>query len=137
MKTQRVAMWFAAVTATAMTAIAVPPPLEVSRFTIDGGGDMVSTGSGFELSGTIGQADAGVLQGGGFTLAGGFWFEEPPCDCDSTGNVNLFDYSDIAGCVSGPGGGLINPSCACFDLDSDQDVDLLDLGEFQRRFTGG
>lgn len=119
------------------TAIAVPPPLEISRFTIDGGGSMVSTGGGFELSGTTGQTDAGILQGGGFTLAGGFWFEEPPCDCNSTGNVNLFDYNDFAACVSGPGGGLVDPSCACFDLDLDQDVDLLDMGEFQHLFEGG
>ena len=41
--------------------------------TIDGGGD-TSTGGGYTLMGTIGQADAGVrLNGGGYSLAGGFW----------------------------------------------------------------
>ena len=41
--------------------------------TIDGGGHIFSAGNGYELSGTIGQPDAGVLSGGGYTLSGGFW----------------------------------------------------------------
>lgn len=41
--------------------------------TIDGGGYTWSEGGGYALGGTIGQPDAGVLQGGGYTLAGGFW----------------------------------------------------------------
>ncbi|MGQ9493531.1 MAG: hypothetical protein ACUVR2_07190 [Anaerolineae bacterium] len=41
--------------------------------TIDGGGYTFSTGGGYALGGTIGQADAGTLSGGGYTLAGGFW----------------------------------------------------------------
>lgn len=40
--------------------------------TIDGGGG-VSTGGAFELSGSIGQAEAGMLNGNAFTLSGGFW----------------------------------------------------------------
>ncbi len=97
---------------------------------------MFSTGDEFDLSGTIGQSAAGVLSGDVFTLAGGFWFGQSPCDCDNDGGVNLFDYSDLDACVSGPGGGLVVPSCACFDLDADRDVDLKDVGEFQRLFSG-
>ena len=41
--------------------------------TVDGGGYTFSTGSGYSLGGTAGQPDAGVLTGGGYTLAGGFW----------------------------------------------------------------
>jgi len=41
--------------------------------TIDGGGGLFSTGGGFDLSGTIGQPDAGSMSGGTFTLDGGFW----------------------------------------------------------------
>jgi len=41
--------------------------------TIDGGGYTWSTGSGYSLGGTVGQPDAGVLSGGGYTLSGGFW----------------------------------------------------------------
>ncbi len=40
---------------------------------IDGGGATFSTGGGYALGGTIGQPDAGLLSGGGYTLAGGFW----------------------------------------------------------------
>ena len=46
---------------------------ELSWWTVDGGGQMYSIGGGYELGGTIGQPDAGVLTGGGYTLGGGFW----------------------------------------------------------------
>jgi hypothetical protein len=41
--------------------------------TVDGGGAMFSTGGSYSLGGTIGQADAGEVSGGAYTLAGGFW----------------------------------------------------------------
>lgn len=41
--------------------------------TLDGGGYTWSEGGGYSLGGTVGQPDAGVLSGGGYTLAGGFW----------------------------------------------------------------
>jgi len=41
--------------------------------TIDGGGATFSASGGYELGGTIGQPDAGVLSGGSYTLRGGFW----------------------------------------------------------------
>ena len=44
----------------------------VDWFTIDGGGG-VSTGGVYSISGTIGQADAGGMSGGNYTLQGGFW----------------------------------------------------------------
>ena len=47
---------------------------DIDWYTIDGGGEMFSTGNSFELSGTIGQPDAGLtLTGGTFELTGGFW----------------------------------------------------------------
>jgi len=46
---------------------------ELSWWTVDGGGHTYSVGGGYELGGTIGQPDAGVLAGGGYTLGGGFW----------------------------------------------------------------
>lgn len=45
-------------------------------FTIDCGGAMHTTGGDLELSGTIGQADAGpssAMTGGDFEMTGGFW----------------------------------------------------------------
>lgn len=41
--------------------------------TVDGGGCAFSTGGVYSLGGTIGQADAGTLAGGGYALSGGFW----------------------------------------------------------------
>ena len=46
----------------------------VSSFTVDGGGGF-SGGDGWTLGGSIGQADAGRLAGGGYELSGGFWQE--------------------------------------------------------------
>ncbi len=46
---------------------------DLSWYTVDGGGAMYSTGGTYSLGGTIGQADAGTLNGGTYTLAGGFW----------------------------------------------------------------
>ncbi len=112
---------------------------EITRWTIDGGGVMFSAGGDFELSGTIGQPDAGSMSGGEgeFELTGGFWFETPQGDCNDTGCVNLLDYSDLEACLSGPAGGLPAPECNCFDLDGDSDVDLSDAAQFQQTFTGG
>ena len=43
-------------------------------WTIDNGGATTfSTGGSLALGGTIGQPDAGVMGGGRFALAGGFW----------------------------------------------------------------
>ncbi|MHC4696913.1 MAG: hypothetical protein ACYTFA_09235 [Planctomycetota bacterium] len=118
-------------------AYAAGQEYDMSRRTNDGGGVMFSTGGDFELSGTIGQPDAGVMTGDGLSLSGGFWFEEPPGDCNSTGNVNLLDYGDLKACLSGPGGGLLMPGCNCFDVDNDEDVDLSDMALFQISFTNG
>jgi hypothetical protein len=41
-------------------------------YTVDGGGG-TSIGGVYSLSGTIGQADAGAMSGGVYTLLGGFW----------------------------------------------------------------
>ena len=42
--------------------------------TIDGGGGE-SQANPYILVGTLGQADIGLLSGGGFTLSGGFWWD--------------------------------------------------------------
>ena len=48
-------------------------PYGLTWSTVDGGGTTVSSGGQFNLGGTIGQSDAGVMMGGDFTLGGGFW----------------------------------------------------------------
>ena len=45
---------------------------ELSWYTIDGGGNQ-SSGGDYELQGTIGRPDAGVIAGGPYVLTGGFW----------------------------------------------------------------
>ncbi|MCK4659457.1 MAG: hypothetical protein KAV82_08035 [Phycisphaerae bacterium] len=52
--------------------------LELYWFTIDCGGGASYNANGLELSGTIGQPDAGVLTSGDLELTGGFWFAAPP-----------------------------------------------------------
>ncbi len=108
---------------------------DLSRSTIDGGGVMHSTGGDFELSGTIGQPDAGVLTGGDFELAGGFWFEQPRGDCNETGGVDLLDYDDFEPCLTGPNAG-VTVGCECFDVDRSGAVDLADVAVVQTTFTG-
>ena len=61
-------------------------PFEIDWHTIDGGGAMRSRGSYFELSGSIGQPDAGVMTNGDFELTGGLWFRLPVSDCRGFGN---------------------------------------------------
>ena len=104
---------------------------ELSRTTVDGGGAVQSSGGAYTLSGTIAQPDAGLASAGAYVLTGGFWFEEPPGDCNATGMADLLDHADFADCLTGPGGGLPTPDCNCFDVDGDNDADLLDFAELQ------
>jgi len=68
-------------------------------WTVDGGGVLRSTGGDFELSGTIGQPDAGVHTGATFELHGGFWPGVPTLpacrgdmNCDGVINWRDIDY---------------------------------------------
>ena len=113
-----------------------PPAFELSRTTIDGGGAMFSTGEGFELSGTIGQPDAGVMTGRDFQLTGGFWFELAQGDCEDDGDVDLSDYDLFTACLTGPGGEAPVGNCRCFDVDASDTVDIADFCIIQRTYTG-
>jgi hypothetical protein len=93
-------------------------------YTFDGGGAMCTTGEYFELSGTIGQPDAGpVSAGGDFTLTGGFWAvagsagESCPADFDDDGDVDTADLLHLLGCWA----------TGCGDVDGDGDTDTADL----------
>lgn len=106
--------------------------LDLTWNTIDAGGITRSTGGGFELSGTIGQLDAGRLSGGDLELTGGFWFEIVPADCNEDGAVTLFDFADFATCLFGPQiPDGVGPLCACFDLDGNAAIDLADFALLQ------
>lgn len=74
--------------------------------TIDSGGEMFSAGNGYELGGTIGQADAGAMSGGAYELSGGFWVASAvdsglPCvtvqDCASDLPNNACNHATCPG----------------------------------------
>lgn len=111
---------------------------DLSWHTIDAGGVIGGTGAAgvYELSGTIGQPDAGgPMLGSGFELTGGFWFGQPPGDCVFDGVVDLLDFSQFVDCTTGPGLPTTD-SCQCQDADSDGDVDLHDFARLQSGFSG-
>jgi hypothetical protein len=51
--------------------------LQAQSYSIDwykiAGGGGTSTGGAYQVSGTIGQPDAGAMSGGNYSLTGGFW----------------------------------------------------------------
>ena len=116
--------------------VAGTPTYDLTWHTIDGGGVMRSTGGDFELSGTIGQHDAGRMAGGGFELTGGFWFEVLPSDCNEDGVVGLLDYDTFETCITGPGGGPLPAGCNCYDFDQDGVITLSDFATVQEMFNG-
>ena len=75
------ALGLVAVVAVLSTAVILAAPQDPSAgfsipwWTVDSGGG-ASQGGSYRLSGSAGQADAGVLAGGVYTLTGGFWNAE-------------------------------------------------------------
>jgi len=118
-------------TVTGLSVLAAEP-FDLFWNTIDSGGVMRSSSADgvFELSGSIGQPDAGVLAGGAFKLTGGFWFETPPGDCDGNGIRDLGDHADFIHCMTGPDENATD-ECRCFDADGSGTVDLRDFKESQ------
>jgi hypothetical protein len=101
----------------------------IDWWTVDGGGEMWTTGGDFELSGTTGQPDAGaIMTGGDFELTGGFWAgaaEEPFCfgDLDGDGAIGLSDLAQLLSNYGTTSGAVYEDG----DLDGDGDIDLADL----------
>ena len=58
---------------TALRAVAGETDYEIVRSTVSGGGTTSSTGGDYEMASTIGQSQGGVLEGGEFSIDGGFW----------------------------------------------------------------
>jgi len=123
------------VAVTSLSATAGEPLYELVRSSFDGGGGVRSTGGDFELSGTIGQPDAGSMAGGGFEVFGGYWFPLAPTDCNDDGSVNLLDHATFDACLTGPDG-AVSIDCRCLDVNHSGTVDLADFAEAQLFFTG-
>lgn len=128
-------VWLLAAALLAIAGGSVVAQMEIIRSTADGGGNMHSTGGAFQLSGTIGQPDAGAMTGGSFQLSGGFWFELAPTDCNEDGTVNLIDHSSFTQCLTGPGAG-VPAGCACYDTGNSGAIDLRDFANAQVAFSG-
>jgi hypothetical protein len=98
---------------------------EVDWYTYDGGGELHSQGIDFDVSGTIGQPDAGAtMQGIRFSVEGGFWAGAPRCLGDLDGDLDV-DLDDLTLLLqSFQGDGIASPGG---DIDGDGDTDLDDL----------
>ena len=104
----------------------------ISWYTIDGGGQMYSTGGGYELGGTIGQPDAGPAAGPltnpPYSLVGGFW---PAAVCGCLSDLN-FDGrrngADVEGFVTCYLLGVGN--CGCADMDQNGVLNSTDVALF-------
>jgi hypothetical protein len=107
---------------------------EIPWYTIDSGGEMFTFGGPFELSGTIGQHDAGTLTGGEYQLAGGFWpvaQASPPCvaDFNHDGSVNTLDVLAFLNAWS-----TGDPAA---DINGDGNVNTLDVLAFLNLWSVG
>jgi hypothetical protein len=133
---------------TILAAAALADDYDLDWWTIDGGGDVFSTGGEFELSATIGQPDANttVMTGGAYELAGGFWpgmiagtpFDLGDLNCD--GSVNAFDIDPFVLALTDPAGyAAAWPDCDIMlaDINGDGEVNAFDIDPFVELLTGG
>jgi len=112
--------------AATLAAVGAGVDYDLSWYSIDGGGG-TSYAVDLELSGTIGQPDAGVMSGGDFELSGGFWVggaevTPPPCpaDVDHDGEVS---FNDLLAVLAAWGACEDCPE----DIDANGVVDFNDL----------
>ncbi|MCA9254312.1 MAG: hypothetical protein KDA33_01685 [Phycisphaerales bacterium] len=119
-----------------MVCIAVAPATladvyTLSRYTVDGGGGR-SAGAGFELTGSVGQHDAGPaagpMSGAGFEIRGGFWAASESCSCpgdmNGDGARNGADIQQFVSCL------IMDNGCSCADVDSMAGVTMDDVVVF-------
>ena len=136
MRTTQRKPWRAAV-GTCLAAIALAgiatAQLAIDWHSVDGGGG-VSSGGTLEVSGTIGQHDAGAMAGGSLELVGGFWAVTLPALCagdvDGDGTVNITDL----GILLSNFGIAVGATRSDGDLSGDGAVNITDLGELLAAF---
>ncbi len=117
-----------------LTSQAHAQTYEINWYTVDCGGEMFTFGGIFELSGSIGQPDAGTLSGGVFELAGGFWpATQPPPNCPADINGDgAVDVLDFFAFVTAFAAG--DPVA---DINGDGAIDVLDFFAFVAAFAAG
>ncbi len=111
----------AAVFALALAAgcvVALAQSYSVDWYKISGGGG-TSTGGTYQVTGTIGQSEAGsnVLSGGSYALTGGFWAliqvvqtpGAPKLYISQAGNTVTIYWQDVSGWHLVQGGNLATP----------------------------
>ncbi len=109
---------------------------DLSWNTVDGGGG-TSSGSGFQIDGTLGQPDASttVLTGGGFALTGGFWpgatpIPTPTCAPDiappPTGD-GMVNVNDLLAVINNWGPCPVPPAVCWADITNDGNINVNDL----------
>jgi hypothetical protein len=113
-------------TAAALIVSMVICVVHAQEFSIDWyvirGGGGTSTGGGYELSGTIGQPDAGSLAGGGYDMNGGFWPPVAPSCCPFAGDLSdpcndIVNVSDFTVFAAAYGSSVGDPNYSvCADL---------------------
>jgi len=116
---------------------------EVDWWTLDGGGIMWSTAGNFELSGTLGQADAGpAMTSPRFELVGGFWAglrERARGDLNCDGLVNTFDIDPfVLALTDNAAYAVAFPECDYMlaDCNGDGAVNAFDIDPFVLLLTG-
>ena len=75
---------------------------------------------------------ASVVTPQAFTILGGPGIG----DYNDDGSVDADDFAHFPACMTGPDGGPIARDCAVFDVELDDDVDVVDFAGFQQVFTG-
>lgn len=83
-------------------------------------------GIGSMIGGPNGQSPAVVSNGGTAVTSHGL--------TDSGAVTELCSFESVTRCFAGPGE-VIDSECGCADLDSDGDVDLVDLGTYQQQYA--
>ncbi len=117
--------------------------LALDWWTVDNGGDMWTSGGDFELSGTIGQPDAGItMTGGDYELTGGFWVSGVvglvlcPGDTNCDGRVTFADIDPFVEALAGESAwNQHHPNCPWLNADCSHDgnVTFVDIDPFVAR----
>lgn len=109
------------------------PLFEIRWWTVDGGGAIRASTKDLDLSGTIGQPDAGMPIAVGTTaLIGGFWSIAMPTCASIRGDVNgdfsvtIADVPDFVRCLLATGGS----NCVCADMDRNSLLNGADIQLF-------